>query len=180
MSIRRADEQMELGNRIATLMCPLPLGEADAARRLTRPRRDGPPEAIRAGARDLALIEATGWAPPTINRVLSDAMARPLTWNLVVSNVPGPQMPFYLLGRPAREVYPFVPLSPQGHALSIGVVSFDGGVFFGLAGDRDVIADIDELAADLEGAARRTARPGLSPTGESARACRAAPFSPGR
>ena len=70
----------------------------------------------------------------------------------MVSNVPGPQMPFYLLGRRIEAIYPFVPLSPQNHALSIGVLSYDGGVFFGLAGDRDVLADIDDLAADLEAA----------------------------
>jgi hypothetical protein len=50
------------------------------------------------------------------------------------------------------EVYPFVPLSPQGHALSIGVISYDGGVFFGLTGDRQAIADIDDLAAAMSAA----------------------------
>jgi diacylglycerol O-acyltransferase / wax synthase len=98
------------------------------------------------------IVEATGWTPPTINRLLSGALARQLVFNLVVSNVPGPQVTFYLLGRPLRAVYPFVPLSPQHHALSIGVVSYDGGVFFGLAGDRRVLADIDDLAAALEDA----------------------------
>jgi diacylglycerol O-acyltransferase len=44
------------------------------------------------------------------------------------------------------EIYPFVPLSPQNHALSVGVISYDGDVFFGLTGDRDVVADLDELA----------------------------------
>ena len=53
-----------------------------------------------------------------------------------------------------------MPLSPQNHALSIGVLSYDGGVFFGLVGDRDVLADIDELAADLERGARRAGRGG--------------------
>ena len=77
-------------------------------------------------------------------------MARPRVFNLVVSNVPGPQMPFYLLGRRMREVYPFVPLSPQGHALSIGVMSYDGGVYFGLVGDRRAVADIDDLATALD------------------------------
>ena len=70
----------------------------------------------------------------------------------MVSNVPGPQVPFYLLGSRVLEIYPFVPLSPQGRALSIGILSYDGGVFFGIAGDRDVMADIDELAGDLEDA----------------------------
>jgi WS/DGAT/MGAT family acyltransferase len=151
VSIRRPDEKLELGNRITTLMVPLPLSEPDPVRRLEK-IRDDTERLKRSAQADAAslIIEATGWAPPTINRVLADVMARPLVWNLVVSNVPGPQMPFYLLGRRMLEVYPFVPLSPQGHALSIGVVSYDGGVYFGLAGDRDAIADLDQLASALE------------------------------
>jgi hypothetical protein len=98
------------------------------------------------------VIEATGWTPPTINRVLADVMARPLSWNLVVSNVPGPQLPLYLLGRRLEAIHPFVPLSPQNHALSIGVLSYDGRVCFGLAGDRDAMSDLDDLSADLEAA----------------------------
>lgn len=153
VSIRRPDEELELGNRIATLLVRLPLSESDPRRRLevlheemTRLK-----ESEQAGAASL-IIEASGWTPPTINRVISGAISRPLTWNLVVSNVPGPQMTFYLLGRRLLEVYPFVPLSPQGHALSVGVVSYDGGVFFGLAGDRDVVADLDDLAAAFDAA----------------------------
>ena len=84
--------------------------------------------------------------------MLAAAISRPLVFNLVVSNVPGPQVPFYLLGREIEAIYPFVPLSPQDHALSIGVLSYNGRVFFGLAGDRDVLADIDALAADVEAA----------------------------
>lgn len=153
MSIRRSDEHLELGNRIATLMVSLPLSEGDPARRLERVHEETArvKESEQARAASL-VIEATGWTPPTINRVLGDVLARPLTWNLVVSNVPGPQAPFYLLGRRMLEVYPFVPLAPQGHALSLGVVSYDGGVFFGLTGDRDLFADIDEVAGDLEAA----------------------------
>ena len=67
----------------------------------------------------------------------------------MISNVPGPQLPLFLLGRKIDAIYPFVPLSPQGHALSIGVLSYDGGVYFGLAGDRDVLRDLDDLAGDL-------------------------------
>ncbi|MGI8460967.1 MAG: WS/DGAT/MGAT family O-acyltransferase [Solirubrobacterales bacterium] len=153
MSIRRPEEEHDLGNRIATLMVPLPLGERDPGRRLEKIREATKrlKESEQARAASL-VIEATGWAPPTINRVLSAAMSRPLTWNLVISNVPGPQLPFYLLGKRMREVYPFVPLSPQGHALSIGIVSYDGGVYFGLAGDRDVLADVDDLSAAIESA----------------------------
>jgi diacylglycerol O-acyltransferase len=150
VSIRRPDEENELGNRIATIMVPLPVGESDPVERLRRINADTTRLKQSEQTRATSLIvEATGWTPPTINRILAGALARPLTWNLVVSNVPGPQMPFYLLGRKLLAIYPFVPLSPQGHALSIGVLSYDGGVFFGITGDRDVLADLDELAADL-------------------------------
>ena len=153
VSVRRPDEHLELGNRIATILVRLPVGEPDPRRRLEQVRAETSrlKESEQAHAASL-IVQATGWAPPTINRVLAGAMARPLTWNLVISNVPGPQVAFYLLGRRLREVYPFVPLSPQGHALSISVVSYDGGVFFGIAADRDLFADVDEVAADLDAA----------------------------
>ena len=153
MSIRRSDEHLELGNRLATLMVALPLSEPDPAERLRLVHAETTrvKESEQARAASL-VIEATGWTPPTINRVLADVISRQLNWNLVVSNVPGPQMPFYLLGRRMVEVYPVVPLSPQQHALSIGVVSYDGGVFFGITADRNLFADIDEVAADLEAA----------------------------
>jgi diacylglycerol O-acyltransferase / wax synthase len=151
VSVRRPDEHLELGNRISTILVRLPIRERNARRRLERIRAETArlKESEQARAASL-IINATGWAPPTINRLLSSAISRPLTWNLVVSNVPGPQVPFYLLGRRMLEAYPFVPLSPQGHGLSIGVVSYDGGVFFGLVGDRDEMDDLDQLAAALD------------------------------
>jgi diacylglycerol O-acyltransferase / wax synthase len=160
MSFRRPDEDLELGNRIATLLVRLPVAEADAATRLELIHA----ETARLKASEQAtaaslIIEATGWTPPTINRVLAGAISRPLAFNLVVSNVPGPQAPFYLLGRKLEEIYPFVPLSPQNHALAIGVLSYDGGVYFGLAADRDALADVDEFAADIEAALAEQAPP---------------------
>jgi WS/DGAT/MGAT family acyltransferase len=150
MSVRREDERNELGNRLATLMVPLPIAEPDAAARLATIHAETQRLKSSKQAQAASLvIEATGWTPPTINRVLAGAIARPLNWNLVVSNVPGPQLPFYLLGRQIEAIYPFVPLSPQGHALAIGIVSYNGGVFFGISGDRDVMADIDALALDV-------------------------------
>ena len=167
MSVRRPDEQLELGNRIATLLVRLPLAEADPAARLDRIHAETSRLKASEQARAASLvIEATGWTPPTVNRVLADAISRPLSWNLTVSNVPGPQVPFYVLGNRIEAIYPFVPLSPQHHALSVGVLSYDGGVFFGLTGDRDLFTDIDALAAELEaalaeqGAAARSARRG--------------------
>ncbi len=153
MSIRRGDEELELGNRLATLLVALPIRERDPRGRLQAIHAETArlKRSEQATAASL-IIEATGWTPPTINRVLAGAMSRQLVFNLVVSNVPGPQAPFYLLGRRLEAIYPFVPLSPQNHALSIGVLSYDGGVFFGIAGDRDAFADIDAFVADLEAA----------------------------
>jgi hypothetical protein len=70
----------------------------------------------------------------------------------VISNVPGPQVPLYMLGRKINAIHPFVPLSPQRHALSIGLLSYDGGVYFGLVGDRERVADLDDVVADLDAA----------------------------
>jgi hypothetical protein len=145
-------------------MVRLPLSEPDPRERLIKLRDETKrlKESDNARAASL-IIEATGWAPPTINRLLSSAMARPLLFNLVVSNVPGPQRHLYMLGRQIKEIYPFVPLSPQNHALSIGMISYDGRVFFGLAGDHDVIPDLDELAAALRDAIREQPVPRAKP-----------------
>jgi hypothetical protein len=145
-------------------MVRLPLAESDPRKRLQQLRDETRrlKESDNARAASL-LIEATGWAPPTINRLLARGMARPLVFNLVVSNVPGPQQPLYLLGRRIKEIYPFVPLSPQNHALSIGMISYDGRVFFGLAGDRDVVPDLDDLAAALREALREQPVPRAKP-----------------
>jgi diacylglycerol O-acyltransferase len=164
VSIRRPNEKGELGNRISTIMVRLPLSEPDPRKRLEQLRDETRrlKESDNARAASL-LIEATGWAPPTINRLLSSAMARPLIFNLVVSNVPGPQQPLYLLGRQIKEIYPFVPLSPQNHALSIGMISYDGRIYFGLAGDRDVVPDLDDLASALRESLREQPVPRAQP-----------------
>jgi diacylglycerol O-acyltransferase len=68
------------------------------------------------------------------------------------------------MGGRVREIYPFVPLSPQGHALSIGVLSYDNQVFFGLVGDRDLVPDLDELAAAIDEAVEEQLEAGRKPT----------------
>ena len=166
MSIRKPGEELSLGNRITTLIVPLPLAEPDPAERLrlihATTARLKASEAARAAS---LVIEASGWVPPTMSRVLgqvgsvggaaaertgvSRVVPSRIPWNLVISNVPGPPMPVYLLGRPLRSIHPFVPLSPQRRALSIGVISYDGGLYFGFVGDRDRMSDLDEFAADV-------------------------------
>ena len=90
---------------------------------------------MRAGA---LLVGATGWAPPLMSVALARSLGGVRAFNLVVSNVPGPQQPFYLNGERLLEVYPAVPLNPANQGLSVGVLSYDGGVYAGLLADRDL------------------------------------------
>jgi diacylglycerol O-acyltransferase / wax synthase len=169
VSIRRPDEEHDMGNRISTILVKLPLGEKDPRKRLELLRDETARLKESANARAASLIvEFTGWTPPTINRLLSGAMSRPLVFNLVVSNVPGPQQPLYLLGRRLREIYPFVPLSPQNHGISVGLLSYDGRVFFGLNSDRDVVPDLDDFATAIRESLREQPVPRRKPAAKPA------------
>ena len=71
-------------------------------------------------------------------------------FNLVVSNIPGPQQPFWLNGQQLLETYPAVPLNPANQGLTVGVLSYDGGVHFGLPADRDLVPPLAAMHAALE------------------------------
>ena len=161
MSIRKPEEEGEMGNRMTTLLVPLPLRETDPARRLQILHETTTKLKRSEGARAASLIiDAGGWVPPTVNRVLGQmstalapvnrVMPQRLPWNMVISNVPGPPMPVYLLGRRLRAIHPYVALSPQRRALSIGVISYDGKLMFGMVGDRGRLGDLDRLSAFID------------------------------
>jgi hypothetical protein len=103
--------------------------------------------AVRAGA---ILVGATGQVPPLVGSMLVRAMGNVRAFNLVVSNLPGPQMPFYMNGSRMLEAYPAVPLNPPNQGLSVGVLSYDGGVHFGLLGDARLDPGVDVAAEALE------------------------------
>lgn len=150
VSIRTEDEQGEGGNRISTVFCDLPLrGEPlERVRTISEAMALAKGSAqVRAGA---LMVGATGLAPPIVSSLAVRAMSGPRVFNLVVSNVPGPQQTFYLAGVPLREAYPAVPLNPRNQALSIGIMSYDGGIGYGLLADREALADVEEAAAGLE------------------------------
>ncbi|MCW3065948.1 MAG: acyltransferase, partial [Solirubrobacterales bacterium] len=150
VSVRGELEQGALGNRVAAMMAPLPVGVTDPYERLAivheamnEIKRSG--QAM--GAQ--ALTELTGFAPPTIMAQAARLVARQRFFNLVVTNVPGPQIPLYVLGRRLEAIYPLVPLA-RNQALGIALMSYAGRLDFGLNGDFDVMEDIDSLADDLE------------------------------
>ena len=96
------------------------------------------------------IVGATGLAPPVVSSLAVRAISGQRLFNLVVSNVPGPQQTFYLAGAPLLEAFPAVPLNPRNQALSVGILSYDGGIYFGLLADRDALPDVEEAAVGLE------------------------------
>jgi WS/DGAT/MGAT family acyltransferase len=150
VSVRADSERSELGNRISTVFVDLPLrGEPlDRLARVSEAMNVVKGSAqVSAGA---LMVGATGLAPPLVSSLAVRAMSGPRMFNLVVSNVPGPRQTFYLGGVALREVYPAVPLNPRNQALTVGILTYDGGVHFGLLADRDAVADVGEAAAGLE------------------------------
>jgi WS/DGAT/MGAT family acyltransferase len=138
------------GNRVSFLFCPLPCDEPDTLSRLYRVhvamssrRRNHEPE----GA-DLALKVAER-TPARIQQALARMLASSHTFNLVVSNIPGPRMPLYLLGCPLEAAYPVVPLA-DSHALSVGMTTVCDRACFGLYADRETLSDVDALARDMD------------------------------
>jgi diacylglycerol O-acyltransferase len=153
VSVREASETGELGNRISTVFVDLPVGEPEMANRVraicAQTRELKQSAAVRAGA---LMVGASGWAPPLISGLLARAMGSVRAFNLVVSNIPGPQQPFYLDGVRMREVYPIVPLNPANQCLAVGIISYDGTVCFGLLGDRDLDPALSVAAEGLQAA----------------------------
>ena len=149
VSVRAEVERGVLGNRVAAMWAPLPVGITDPVRRLAELREamDGIKESGQAvGAQ--VLTELTGFAPPTIMAQAARLQARQRLFNLVVTNVPGPQFPLYMLGRKLDALYPMVPLA-ENTALGIAIISYNGQLNFGLTADYDALADVETLAEEL-------------------------------
>ena len=141
-----------LGSRVASYFVDLPVGEASPLVRLHQVsyamKAHG--ESGRAVGAN-TMVALSGFAPPTIHSAaarLASGLASRL-FNVVVTNVPGPQYPLYAAGARMLETYPVVPLG-RGQAVSVGLTSYDGGVYFGLNADRDAMPDVDVLAQCLE------------------------------
>jgi WS/DGAT/MGAT family acyltransferase len=163
----RADEQRgALGNQVAAVWAGLPVGVTDPVERLALVRGEmaSLKESDQAvGAR--VLTELTGFAPPTVMAQAARLQAHQRFFNLVVTNVPGPQLPLYVLGRRMEAIYPMVPLA-QNQALGIAIMSYDGKVSFGLNADFDALPDLELLADQLSEALEELAlAAGLPPRG---------------
>jgi diacylglycerol O-acyltransferase / wax synthase len=149
VSVRVDSERGALGNRVAAMYAPLPVGltEPEAVfgavhAEMGHLKHSG--QAV--GAQ--RLTEIADFAPTTIMSQAARVQARQRLFNLVVTNVPGPQVPLYLLGRPMTGLYPVVPLALR-QALGIAIMSYHGRLAFGLMGDYDAMPQLELLADDL-------------------------------
>jgi WS/DGAT/MGAT family acyltransferase len=150
VSVRTSEEQGALGNRVTTMMAPLPCWCEDPARRMEIVRRYmGDLKDSKQALGASVLTQLADFAPPTIAGQAARLQARQRFFNLVVTNIPGPQFPLYLMGRRMERVFPMVPLA-KNQGVCIGIMSYDGQVNFGLIGDYDGLSDLDDLAGDLE------------------------------
>jgi WS/DGAT/MGAT family acyltransferase len=173
MSIRSEQEMSEGGNRIAAMRGPLPVYVEDPVERLrvVREAMAGVKESKQAlGAEVIAGLQ--DFAPPTLLAQASRLNFSTRLFNLIVTNVPGPQFPLYLLGRELQELLP-VAFLPQNHALAIAIMSYNGSVDFGLLADYDAMPDVssvgDAIRASLdellEAAREEAGSPSRTPEG---------------
>jgi WS/DGAT/MGAT family acyltransferase len=149
VSIRAKDEHHNLGNRIVAMRGPLPVYVEDPVARLrvVRAAMEGLKESKQAvGAETISALEAL--APPTILAQASRLQFSTRLFNLLVTNVPGPQLPLYVLGRELRDLFPIAFL-PENQSLAVAIISYNGGIDFGLLGDYDAMPDIADFAEAL-------------------------------
>jgi len=152
VSVRRDEERGKLGNRVSSWIVQLPVGEPDARKRL---------EAIHRSTQDLKtskqalgvqmMMAIAEWTPSVLLSLGARAASGPI--NMVVTNVPGPQVPIYLLGARLLESYPHVPLADR-LGLGIALLSYDGRVHWGFNADYDVVPDLADFVGDVQDAFR--------------------------
>jgi diacylglycerol O-acyltransferase len=177
VSVRAEDQRGALGNQVAAIYAPLPVGLADPLERfraINEALGDLKSSAQAIGAERLTQIAA--FAAPTILDQAARLQARQRFFNVTVTNVPGPQFPLFLLGRKLSAFYPMVPLV-LNTALGIAIMSYDGRIFFGLLGDYDALSDLDDLARDLRSAIDELSTAAGVPPNGARRSGRARPAS---
>jgi WS/DGAT/MGAT family acyltransferase len=162
VSVRAETERGRLGNRVSAWIVPLPLAEPDPALRLkTLAACTEELKQKRQAVAAQVLTQAADWTPATLLSLAARNATRQLPFHLVVTNVPGPQLPLYLLGSRMIETYPVVPLL-DGLGLGIALFSYDGKLCWGFNADYDLVPDLDQFVGfvrdsfeELQGIARR-------------------------
>jgi len=175
VSVRTAQERGTFGNRIVAMRAPLPVYIKDPVERLrfmTAAMADLKSSKQAVGAK--VITEVQNFAPPTLLAQASRLQFSTRLFNLLITNVPGPQFPLYVRGRKLAAAFP-VAFLPNNQALSVAIMSYNGGLNFALLADFDAIPDLEVIAAGIEGevaslltAARAKAGQGTTPSLASA------------
>ena len=150
VSVRSQDQRGSLGNRLAVMRGPLPVYIRDPVARLrfVKKAMDGLKESKQAvGAETLAAVN--NLAPPTILAQASRLNFSTRLFNLIVTNIPGPQMPLYVLGHELEDLFPIAFL-PKDHALAVAIMSYNGRLEYGLLADYDALPDLQVVADGIE------------------------------
>jgi WS/DGAT/MGAT family acyltransferase len=150
VSIRAEDERGQLGNRLAVMRAPLPVYIADPVRRLhtvTAAMRGLKQSKQALGAE--VITRFNDFAPPTLLAQAARINFSTRLFNLVVTNVPGPQIPLYVLGRELEDIFP-VGFLPPNQALFVAIMSYNGGINFGLLADYDSMDDLEMITEGIE------------------------------
>ncbi len=152
VSIRAADEHGNMGNRLTVMRGPLPVDLDDPVERhraVCAAMGDLKESKQAVGAEVLA--GAQNFAPPTLLAQASRLNFSTRLFNLLITNVPGPQFPLYILGRELLDVFPIAFL-PENHALAVAIMSYNGKLNFGLLADYDALPDIARIGEEIEAA----------------------------
>jgi diacylglycerol O-acyltransferase len=150
VSVRARDDKNALGNRVSSIFVDLPIGPMGAKKRLSmiRERTKFLKESNQAVGAEFLMNIGT-WAPPTIHAMAARLAARGRFINLVISNVPGPQIPMYIAGARLVAHYPVMPLA-ENMGLSVAVTSLAGTMGFGITADWDTLPDVEFLAHAID------------------------------
>jgi hypothetical protein len=150
VSVRTDTDKGTLGNRLTVIRAPLPVYIRDPLARLrfVKKAMDGLKESKQAvGAATLAAVN--NLAPPTILAQASRLNFSTRLFNLIVTNIPGPQVPLYVLGHELEDLFPIAFL-PKGHALAVAIMSYNGRLEYGLLADHDAVPDVGLIAQGID------------------------------
>ena len=150
VSLRSDEDRGMLGNRLAVFRAPLPVYAEDPFERLRMVRESM--SKIKQSKQVMgaeAIVALNDFAPPTVLAQAARLNFSTRLFNLIVTNVPGPQFPLYVLGRELETVVP-VAFLPAKHALAVAIFSYNGKMSFGLLGDFDAMEDIDVVQRGVE------------------------------
>jgi len=158
VSVRDESQRYKLGNLVSAMVVEVPLAPMmpkDRVNMITS--TTGDLKRSRAAVAAHTLTQLANWAPATIQSLAGRLMTSQMQWspqsvvNLVATNIPGPQFPFYTGGAELIDIWPFVSIY-HSLGLNVAIVSYNGNVFFGMLADRDLVPDLGDFARHLESA----------------------------